>query len=115
MLLHDRQMQGVSGGEPRIAKDDFLGALRGRTFDGINHIGYSEKRVEGRLNGVPAIYGNVAVQNFLKHFRVRDQALTIADKTLQKSLRIRLVWMGRTDQVHRNVGIDQNHSGGPLP
>ena len=86
-----------------MAEDDFLGALHGRTIHGQNHIGNPENRVEGRLNGIRAMDGHVTVQNFLKYLRVRHQPLAITDQSLQEFLCIRLMRMGRTDQIHRNV------------
>ena len=62
-----------------------------------------------------AVDGGVTVQDFLQNFGVGYQALALADQLFQQSLGIALVGMGRSDQVHRNIRVDQNHGRGPVP
>jgi hypothetical protein len=45
----------------------------------------------------------------LEHFRVRHQSLAIGDGVLEDSLGIDFPSVRAADEVHRNVGIDEDH------
>jgi hypothetical protein len=76
--------------------------------DGQNLIHRIQKRVEGWLDIMTAIESAVSVQDFLQHFRVRDQALAGAHQFFQRSLRIRFLRSWRAYKVHWDIGIDQD-------
>ena len=109
VLLHHRQMHGLARGEALVAKDDLLGALDSSSVNWKDFIHYIQKRVEGRLDVVAPIDGDVAVQDLLQYFRVGDQALALADQPFQQPLRVGLVGTGCAHQIHRNIGVNQNH------
>lgn len=78
-------------------------------LDGIHRVHDAEKRVERRLNGITTIDDRVAVENLLENFGSADKTFTIVDRALQQPLRITLMRMRRSHQVHRDVGVDQDH------
>ncbi len=109
MLLHDRQMYCVAGGESPVTKDDPLGALEDGVVDGQYFIDYAQQRIKRWLNGVAAIDSNISVKYFLEYFCIGDQTLAVAQQLLHPPLRVDLMRMGSAYQVHRNVGVDKNH------
>ena len=92
-----------------MTKDNLLRALKDATVNGQDFIDHTEKRIKGRLNGIAAIDGNIAMQYLLEHFGVGDQALAPAEQFFQQSLRIDFMRVRPAYQVHRNIGIDQDH------
>jgi len=82
---------------------------------GQHLVGNSEQSVERRLDGVPTIDSDVAVQYLLQDLGIRNQALSIADQLFEQSLRVGLVRMRRANEIHWNVRIDQNHGRVPTP
>jgi len=92
-----------------MTKNDPLSTLEDGVVDGQYFIDHAKQRIKRWLNGVAAVDGNIAMQYFLEHFCVGDQALAVAQQLLHPSLRVDLMRMGSAYQVHRNVGIDQDH------
>jgi len=84
-------------------------------IDGQDLVNDAEQGVEGWLDGVTAVDGDVAVQDLLQHFGVGHQALAVADQFFEQSLRVAFVGMGRADEVHRDIRVDQNHGFTPVP
>jgi hypothetical protein len=62
-----------------------------------------EQSVEGRLDCISAIDGDVPVQDLLKYLGIGNQALALADQLFQQLLRVAFVRMSRPDQVHRDI------------
>ena len=60
-------------------------------------------RIECRLDGRAAVDGNIAVQDLLEHFRVRDEPDALGDQPFERALRVDLVRVRRADQIHRHV------------
>ena len=56
----------------------------------------------------------VAVQYLLQDFGVGHQTLWAAYQFLQQPLSVSLVPVRRAHQIHRDIGIDENHERGPL-
>lgn len=115
VLFHDGQMQGLPRRQVLAAKNNFLGALRSNEIHVQHLIDNSEQGVKRRLDRVPAVNGDIAVKNLLQYVGVRNQPLPFADKSFQQLLRIALVTMSRTDEIHWNIRINQDHSWIPLP
>ncbi len=86
-----------------MAKYDCLGALNGRRFYRKHLIDDGEKRVKRTLDGVAAVNCHVAMQYFLQHFSVGDQARAFADQPLQQALAVALMGMRRPHKVHRDI------------
>jgi len=50
------------------------------------------------------------VQDLLENLGIRDQAFARTDKIFKQSLRIRLMRMSRSDEVHGDFEINQNEA-----
>jgi hypothetical protein len=48
------------------------------------------------------------MEDFLKHFGVSNQPFPGGDQTFQYDLSLGFVRMGCANQIHRNVGIDED-------
>ena len=70
----------------------------------------AQDHLKGRPDGLPLVDGGVAMQDLLQHFRIRDQTLARRNQTLQQDLCFRLVRMRCSDEVHRDVGIDEDQA-----
>ena len=79
MLFHHREMHRIAHGEMLVAKYNLFGALDNRPVHRKDFVDCIQKRVEGWLDVVAAIDGDIAMQDFLQHFGVGDQALALAD------------------------------------
>ena len=80
MLFHDGYVQGVARRHLRASHEDIFRAIcRGCVYRQYL-IDNSKQGVESRLDRVAAIYRDVAMQDFLKHLGVGNQALAIADE-----------------------------------
>lgn len=115
MFFHYRQVYGITCGHPPTAQDNFLGTLSNSAINRQDLINYPEECVERRLNSIMAADGDIAVQNLLKDLGIGHQSLAIANQSFKQSLRVALVGMRRTHQIHRNVRINQNHGRTPVP
>ena len=69
-----------------------------------------QTNLEGWSDGFPFVDCRVPMQDLLQHFRVGDQSLPRRDKAFQQNLRLRLVRMRRADEVHRDIGIDEDQA-----
>ena len=102
-------MYSVARGKARVTEYNHFRALKDGTVYGQYFIDDTENRIKGRLNGIAAIDGNIAVQYLLKHFGIGYQTLAVAKQLFHQALRVDFMWVGRADQVHRNIGIDKDH------
>jgi hypothetical protein len=109
VFLHDGQMHSVTCGQARMTEDNPFRAIHDGSIDGKNVIDDPEQGIKRWLNGVTAVDGYVAVQDLLEDFRIRDQSLAAAQQFFHQSLRVDFMGVRRSHQIHRNVGIDQNH------
>ncbi len=109
LLLHDGEMESIARRHMGAPEDNFLGALHCRYVHGEHLIDNSEQGIKRRLNGIPAIDSGVSVQDFLENFGIGDEAFAVADQPFKEALRVGLVRMVRADQVHRDIGIDEDH------
>ena len=94
-----------------VAKEDVLACLRVIEVDGQDAVDHAEQQVECGLDGLAAPDGRVAVADLLEHFGVGQQHLSRRDGAFEQALRIQLVRVGGADEVHRDVGVEQDHSG----
>lgn len=67
------------------------------------------QQVERRLNCVASVDGYVAMNNLLEHLGVGNESIAPERDALEESLCINLVWVSRTDEIHRHVRVDENH------
>jgi hypothetical protein len=74
-----------------VAHHNLFRAFRSGPINSEHVIGNSEQSVERRLDGIAAVYGHIAMQNFLQYFGVDNQAFPAADEGLDESLGVGLV------------------------
>ena len=115
MVFHDGQTHSITRRHMSMTHDNFLCALCCGQINGQHLVGNTEQSVERRLDGVPTIDSDVAVQHLFEDLGIRNQALSIANQLFEQSLRIGLVRMRPANQIHWNVRIDQNHGRVPTP
>ena len=115
VLLHHCDMQRVAGRQPWMAKYDRFGAFNCRHFDGKHLIDDAEQRVKRALNAIATVDCHIAMQYFLQHFSVGDQARAFADEPLKQALAVTLMGMRRPHQVHRYIRVDEDHERSATP
>jgi hypothetical protein len=93
----------------RGGEDNLFRTLHHHLIDWQDLIHNMHQSVEGWLNRVTPLDGNLAMQDFLKHFGVRHQSSTIQYDFLEQVLGVCFVAVRRAYKIHRNVRIDQNH------
>ena len=76
-------MHRVAGRQLSIPQNNLFCTLHHRAVDGKNLIYDTEQSVKGRLDRVPTIDGNIAVQDLLQDLGIGDQALTIGDQLFE--------------------------------
>ena len=87
-------------------------ARNGREIDREDLVHEAQHGIEGRLDRVEAVDGDVAMENLLEHLGVGHEALPLGDAALQEPLRVRLQGMRGPHQVHGDVGVDEDHRRG---
>mgnify|MGYP007034356044 CR=1 FL=1 len=107
--LHGGEVEGVAGLEAGPAKEEGFGPFHLGELDGENVVDDPAERVERRLDRVAPVEVAVATENLLKHLGAGDQLLAIGDGPLEEPLGVDLVGVGRPDQVHRDVRVDEDH------
>ncbi len=115
MLLHDGQMERIARRQASMSEDNLLGALSGRPRDVEHLINDAEQGVKGGLDSVSAVNGDIPMKDLLQDLGVGDEPLTIIYQLFEQSLRVALAGVGCAHEIHRNIGIDQNHDGAPEP
>jgi hypothetical protein len=80
MLFHDGEMNSITRRQPSMSQDNFLGPLGGGPRNVEDLIDDAEKSVERRLDSVPAVDGNVPMQDLLQDLGVGDEALAVIDQ-----------------------------------
>ena len=115
MLLHNGEMYRIARGEIPVSENNFFRTLNMGALHGQNLIRQSQQGVESWLNRVAAADGHIAVENFLEYFGVSHQTLALAYEFFEPTLCIAPMRVRSTDEIHRNVGIDENHGCGPVP
>ena len=83
MVFHDREIDSIAGREARMAEDNLLGTFGGGPRDVKHLIDDAQQSVECRLDGVPAVNGDVAMQDLLHDLGVGDEALAIIDQLFE--------------------------------
>src|SRR5262249_9497066 len=108
--LHDGDVQCIACGELGRAEQDVLRSISVLVGDRENVVHDVEQRVERSLDSITAIDCTVAMKNLLKDLCVGYQALVCYDAALEKTLGVGLMWMGRPDEIHWDVGIHEDQS-----
>ncbi|HVK87865.1 MAG TPA: hypothetical protein VM513_27285 [Kofleriaceae bacterium] len=111
VVLHDRDVERVSRGQPDAAMQDLLGALNVTGRDCKDLVDDAEQSIERGLDRVLPLDRHIPMKNLLQYLGVGDETLTIRDRALDQALRVDLVRMRSSDEVHREVRIDEDHAG----
>ena len=115
MLFHDGDMDRITRRHPSMTQDNLLGTPNGASRDVKHLINDAKQSVERRLDGVPAVDGDVPMQDLLQNLGVGDQALAVIDQLFEPPLRVAFVGVRRAHKIHGDVRIDQNHGCAPDP
>ncbi len=107
---HDGEVNGIPSREIRVTDHDVPGTLDNLEVHRQHLVDKLEQDLEARLDGVASVNRHVSVEDFLEDLGVGDQPSSLGDGPLEKAPRIDLVRVLRAHQVHRNVGVDQDHS-----
>lgn len=108
-MLHYRDVNSVTQGKSTIPKYDLFRAVNHRLVDWKYLINDAKQYVEGWLDAVASIYSNVSMQDLLEYFGVRNEALAIRCQLIQQSLSGSFATVGRSHEVHGDVGVNENH------
>jgi len=115
VIFHYGKMHSIACGQSRIPQYNFFGPLYGNPIDRKYLVNAAEQSIESRLNGVAPLDRSEAVQYLLQDFRIRDQALPLADKLFEQSLGVGFVNMRAAYHIHGDIRVDQNHGFLPTP
>jgi len=114
MMFHDGSMNRVARRQLPMPQHNLFRTLDHSPINRQHLIDDAKQRVECWLDGIAAVDRDVAVQNFLQHFGIGNQALALADQLFEQSLRVALVRVRRAHEIHRDVGVDENHGCAPV-
>lgn len=110
--LHHGQVQRVPCGQARVAQHDSPGAVDVGKLYSENLIDDTQERVEGGLDRVSSVDGDIEVEDFLEHLDVRDEPLCVCEQPLQRHPRVAFVGVLCPHQVHRDVRVEEDHRDG---
>lgn len=110
--LHDRRVERIASGEPGRSEQDVTCPLKVQKVDREDLVDNPQKNVESRLDRLAATDRVIPIENFLKYFSVCNQPFPRFDRPFDHLLRPELVRVIGPDEVHRNVGVDEDHAGG---
>ena len=108
MLLHRRQMHGITRGHLPAPHHNLFRALGGDPVHGQYLIGDAQQNIECGLDGIAPVYGHIAMQDLLQYLGICDKALPVADQVFEQALCVGLVRMGSPNEVHGDIRVDQN-------
>jgi len=110
MTLHNGDMHAVARRQQSAALHDLAGAKDIGLLDGKNVIHNIQYELEGRPDRFSFLDRGVPMNNLQQHLGVGYKPLSRCDQALQEELRLGLVRVRRTNQVHRNVGVDKDQA-----
>ena len=90
--------------------DDLTGTKDVGFLYGKDFIDDFEDYPEDRRDCFAAVDRRITMQDFLKDLGVRHQPFAVGNEAFEQYLRIALLRMRRSDQVHRHIRIDKNHA-----
>jgi hypothetical protein len=99
VVFHDGDVERVPSGKRGPILRDLSGAQHIGFFDCEDVVDDIQKRLKCALDGISLVDGDVAVEDFLEHFRAGDQLLLRGNQTLDQDLRLPSVGMWCSNQV----------------
>lgn len=103
MLFHDSEMESITRRQPSMSQDNLLGALGGGPRDVKHLIDDAEESIERWLDGVPAVDGDIPMQDLLQDLGVGHEALAVVDQFFEQPLGVALVRVGRAHKIHGDI------------
>jgi hypothetical protein len=79
VVPHNGRKHGISGRQLFVARDKFVRTINNRLVNWKHLIHHGEQRVESRLNRIPAVNGNLTMQDFLILLGIGDHSLAIGN------------------------------------
>ena len=110
MSLHHGDVDGIARRHQRAVLRDFTSPKDVRFLDAEHIVDHVQDHLECRPYGFPASDCRIPMKDFLQNFRIGNQALSGGYQAFQNHLRLGLVRMRRSDEIHRNVGIDKDQA-----
>ena len=107
VAFHGGNVDGLARGASRNRSDDLPGPAHVRHRDVEHLVDHGLQGLEGRADGIESSDRRVPVQDLLVDLRVRHEALSSRDRSFHLTLRLDLALVIGSDEVHRNVGIDE--------
>jgi len=113
MLFHYGEVDRIARGQMRMRQYKLLGVLHYFFIHGKDFIHNAVQCVESLLNETVPPDGRKSVQDLLQNFGIANQPLLLNEEFCNQSLRVKFVNMIHADQVHGDIGINENHGCGP--
>jgi hypothetical protein len=92
-----------------MSDDDIPSAFDGLEIHSEDLVDDLEQHLETRLDRIASIDGDIAVKNLLQDLGIGDEPSFFGDGTFEKTTSVDLVRMLPAYQVHRDVGVHQDH------
>ena len=107
VALHNRNVHCVAGRHQRSMLGDLPSAQNLHFLDGDHFVDDVQRNLERRSNGFALFDSRIPMENLLQHRGISDQPLPCCNQALQDYLRLGLVWMRGSNQVHRDIRVDE--------
>lgn len=105
--FHHRDVDGAAGRKLSGALDYFGRSQGIALLDRENLVSDLQGQSQRRLDGLSPLDCGIAVKDLLQNLGIRDQTFPGCHQTLNQNLGLGFVRVGRSDQVHRKIGIDE--------
>lgn len=109
VLLHYCQMHRITCGESVVGEYNLLRPLHRGSIHGQDVVNAIQQSVERWLDVLTTVNREVAMQDFLQYLCVCDESLPLTHELFDSALRVNLKRTRRPDQIHRDIGVNQNH------
>ena len=110
VLAHDSYVYGISRRQIRMADDDVPSPFDDLEVHRQHVIDDLEQHIKARLDRIAAINRYVTVKDFLQNLGIGDEPAFFGDRSFEETTSIDLVRVLGAYQVHRDVGVNENHS-----
>lgn len=113
VISHDCKMDGVSRRQVGMTNHDFPCNLDSVDINGQYLVNDFEQDLKTRLNCIATIDRDVAVENLLQDLRIGHEPPSLGDSPFEQSPGVHLMRVLASDQVHRDIRVNQDHSPSP--
>ena len=109
VALHHGKMECIARGQPSVPEDYGLGSLHRHKIDREDLVHDAKKRLERWMYRLATFNRRVPMKDLLHNLRIRYELLSLVDQPFQEPSCVLFVRVGRAHQVHRDIGVDENH------